>query len=396
MIFRLFAALVALLALPNSSQAFDPGDVFDRYFTQWGLAKGAASYGSAEKIGDAGAVFKDITLGEGSDSTRIETLTLEDVATEGAGGFLIGKSVLGKVTKEQSDFEGRKIVVTVDVATASGVRLLAPLSQEPMVSRKMPMIFEAGPVNVTIDGIPAMNLTAIRTQNAFDAVGENIVFTMDAPDINLDFTSASPKLKGQMAALGFEKLQIDVSMKGSWNPSSGRVVLEEYRFSEANSGALLLSLSLDGYDAKTVSAMRQFSERQANLGAANGEAKQEAGKEFIGLLRGIKLTALELQFEDRSITRKLLTIQAEATGAKPDELAPVFAGMAGDFTSALLGEAFGRQLVATLGEFLANPGKISLSANPKEPVAVTEIVEAWLNSPNALVALLNAKVAASR
>ncbi len=396
MLVRLFAAIAALLFLCLPSLALEPDQIFDRFFTQWGVAKGAATYVSVEKTGETGVVFKGVSLGKEDDSLRIESLTLEGIVPDGTDIVLVSKAQFGPITRDSLDPQGKKIAMRIDGARASGIRLLAPTSQEPMVSPAMPLLFEAGPISVTLDGAPAVNLAAFRTKSALDASGQTIVFSMDAPGIGLDLSGASPRMKGQAEALGFEAVRIDLSMKGNWNPATGHLVLEDYRIAEQGTGALSASLVLEGYTLASVAAFRQFGQRYANLGVANGEAKQAASRELTDLLSSIKLSAFNLKFEDRSFAARFMAVQSQAAGATPQEMAPVFAEMAGASVSPLLGESFATQVSQALGAFLANPGSIVLSASPKEPVAIPQIIETFLNSPNAIAALLALQISSTR
>jgi hypothetical protein len=59
-------------------------------------------------------------------------------------------------------------------------------------------------------------------------------------------------------------------------------------------------------------------------------------------------------------------------------------------------QQFSEQAVTALGTFLANPGRLTLSLGPPQPVAITGLVEAILNAPETIVPLLGANVTANQ
>ena len=131
-----------------------------------------------------------------------------------------------------------------------------------------------------------------------------------------------------------------------------------------------------------------------NLGTANGEAKQEAGRKMMALMGEMKLASLNAVFEDGKITRRLLEIQAQAMGVTPQELAASAPQMLAPMLDAAGNKAFSEQAVRAAGAFLADPGKLSFSVLPPQPIAAGELVGAMLNAPGSLLAMLNASVAA--
>lgn len=391
---RFCLAAASGLLFAGNALAFEPEALFERYARQWRSAGMQAAYVSAQTTGENGVIYEGVTIGRDGATTKIQSLRLEGIAPDGADGYLIGNALAGPITFDTVDSDGKPVALRIDSVRGSGIRLPASGTGEPVVSRDVPLQFELENLSLLVDGAAMLTIPAAMSQAGFDASGTTMVFTGDIPSIAMAFEAAPPRVKGQMAALGLETLQLSARARGSWNLASGRLTIDEYRLAAKDAGTLSLSLAIDGYTAQKAGAIALVSERLDNLGTARGEAKQEAGREMMALLGELKIASIKLSFEDGSLTGKLLAIQAQAMGAPPEELAPVFAGLAGEQVAALLGDGFGRQFFAAFNGFLANPGTFSLVASPPEPVAITQLVGAFLNSPSGIAAMLNANVSA--
>jgi hypothetical protein len=284
----------------------------------------------------------------------------------------------------------------MDGGTASGLYLPSTGSTEPMVSRAMPYSIALGKVTASVDGAPAFTVSGIAGTMGYDASGQTVGITSSVGQIDISTEQASPKLRGQLGAAGLTQLSLSMSVRGSWNMETGRMALDEYRLAAKDAGAVSLSLALEGYTPQLSQQMQELARTRETIDANDVEAKKQLSARMMELLGQLQLSSARIEFEDGAVTRRLLTTQAEAMGITPEELAASLPAMLGGYLAMAGNQQFSDQAISALGAFLANPGKLTLSVGPPQPLPITQFVEAILNAPESIVPLLGAKVTANQ
>ena len=104
------------------------------------------------------------------------------------------------------------------------------------------------------------------------------------------------------------------------------------------------------------------------------------------------LVEARVSYRDDSLMRRIIAREAEERGESPEQVVRaleeiVAARLPGD-------TPFQRQAVDALGRFLHDPGQLSLTARPTEPVSLARLVSVAAMATARLPEILNLKVAA--
>jgi hypothetical protein len=386
-----------IISIAAPAHAMDPEAVFNRYKAMWQQFGLSASFGSMEPGGNTGVVFRDVTLQHPRKAAlKIDRLAFTGVVPEGSDGFSAQSLEIGQLTFDVTDKKGRVVAMRMDGGTATGLYLPPTGSTGPMVSKTVPYTMALGQLTATVDRKPAFTISGISGTMGYDASGEAVGITTAIGKIDISTDQASPKLRGQLAAAGLTELSLSMSVRGSWNMETGRMALDEYRLAAKDAGSMTFSLGLEGYTPQLSAQMQKLAKRREALEPNDADGKKALASEMMAALVQLQLSSAKLEFEDGALTRQLLTTQAEAMGITPDELAASLPMMLGSYLVMAGNQQFSEQAVTALGTFLANPGRLTLSLGPPQPVAITGLVEAILNAPETIVPLLGANVTANQ
>ena len=113
------------------------------------------------------------------------------------------------------------------------------------------------------------------------------------------------------------------------------------------------------------------------------------------MLSNVKVARVEFRLTEASLTGKLLGLQAKAMGTTGEQLAqsaPMFLGMG---LSRLQMPELTQMVTQAVGSFLQNPGTLTVTVEPAEPVSIAAIAALSQSDPKALPDLLNLTVTAT-
>lgn len=180
----------------------------------------------------------------------------------------------------------------------------------------------------------------------------------------------------ELAALGYDGLDIDFAGTGEWEAATGRAVVEDLTFGVAGMGTLSLSAASNGLTAEAYEALRA------------------GGTDFPSLLNvlgTISLSGLTLTVEDAGLTDRLIERLADG---KPRATVVTQLVDALKEALALLGDpAFASEATNAVRTFLTTPGRLSLTATPANDVSALQIIGAAMLNPRLVPALLQLKIA---
>ncbi|GAB5377054.1 MAG: hypothetical protein AcusKO_35160 [Acuticoccus sp.] len=196
-------------------------------------------------------------------------------------------------------------------------------------------------------------------------------------DLGFALSLLDPAAAGELRAMGYGALVVDIAVAGEWEAASGRADLAAVRLGIDGMGTLSLSTRLSGLTAETYGILRSGGFELPKL---------------LSALNTVSLGALEVSLEDGGLTERLLTRLSTASGS---DRASVATGLLEALAVPLanLGDPdFAQAALQAASSFLDTPGRLTLSAAPASEVTAMQITSAALLNPRLIPSLLELKI----
>lgn len=184
----------------------------------------------------------------------------------------------------------------------------------------------------------------------------------------------------QVTALGYSTLSLDVAMSGAWDDKTGRLDVPALSIAAADMGSLKLSFVLGGLTPEVVAQLEK---------AGADEAKQ------MELLQGLTIEKVALRYDDASFATRFMGKQAKDQGVDTKTYAKQLKVMLPMVVSMIGNKDFEKKVVSAAGAFLEAPKSLTLSAAPKQPLPVSQIMGAAMMAPQTLPTVVGAEVSAN-
>ncbi|WP_066181780.1 hypothetical protein [Hoeflea olei] len=324
----------------------------------------------------------------------IGDVTFEGVEEEDDGSYYVEQALFPSVDMEK---DGARL--TVDDIAMTGLTVPAePVSDETSLDGlSLAYGMSTGPIKVVKDGKQLFSMSGIEqtTERADD--GSSLAVDFEGSDIMIDLSMVeNPKVKDALSSMGYTSLHGDLKLKGTWDIEPGILDLSEYSLALDDVGRLAMSFQISGYTLDLVKALQQA---QA-AAAANPDpqaAQQAMGLASLGLMQQLNFVSAKITFEDDSVTEKALAYAGKQQGMSGEQMGMAFKGMLPLMLGQLGIPALQQQVSAAASTYLDNPGNITITAKPANPVAVPVLMGAGMGGdPKTLVDLLNVQVTANQ
>lgn len=117
---------------------------------------------------------------------------------------------------------------------------------------------------------------------------------------------------------------------------------------------------------------------------------------MMGMMQQLTFNSASVRFDDASLTRRALDFAGKQQGVSGEQMGQALKGMLPLMLGQLGIPALQQQISAAANVYLDNPGNITITAKPAQPVAVPVIMGAGMGNPKSLVDLLNVQVTANQ
>ncbi|MEM8749769.1 MAG: hypothetical protein AAGF28_05665 [Pseudomonadota bacterium] len=211
---------------------------------------------------------------------------------------------------------------------------------------------------------------------------------VDGLKINLE-AIPDPNSQQVFKTLGYTEVTGSMTAEGSYNPKTGKAVLDSTVLKLKDMADLALSYGIEGYTADVAQAIAQ-----AQAKAGSGTPTQEAFGAILPELSKLKLSNFKLALTDRSLTSRLLDFQAAQMGTTGDQLAAGAPMMIGIGLGQLGMPEFTDMVTKAVGTFLSTKGTLTVEATPSEPVPIMTTVLAGQADPTRIPELINLQITA--
>lgn len=340
------------------------------------LSGGKVTWGRVEGD-DARFTVSGTTIvksGDNSSNVAIQTLTFVGAKTTADGGFTADEIDLDKVEVVEKD--GR---FTLDRGVMKRVTAKpAEVVQKSKGFADIVESFEATGLVLVDDKNKTVPIAAVKmdTSEWVDGVPRKGSFEVRGITVPVDPKDEEMK---DLVALGYGSISVDIAGSGSWDEKTGRLVLNQTT-SGANMGGLDIGLTIGGLTPDVIAKFRL---------AGDDSAKQ------MELMQGLTLEKARLRWVDASLTTRVIAQQAKEQGADAATFTKQLKLMVPMMTSMIGNKGFEAKVNTAVGAYLDQPKSLTVSANPAQPLPVSQIMGAAMMAPQSLPTVLGADVAAN-
>lgn len=388
---RLLAAGTTLIALSAPALALDGNDLVKKLNSALYMQQGAGIVPGSVEVNGTSITLRNsrFEAGTGQGSLPLGTIEMEGVE-EDAGGYTIDSISFENVAFEQDGTE-----ITASDMVMSGVTVPAETTGNSLNSVLLYEEASTGPMEVKVRGKSVASIGSSRLTTEVSEDAKKVDFDLQVADIKADLaTIEAPSTKQTVIDLGLSSLNGKISMVGSWDLEPGTLAIEEYAFDFANIGRLDLAFSLSGYTLDFVrSANETAKAMEANPNKQ--EAEQAANLAMLGLMQRLTFNSAMIRFADDGITERALDVVGKQQGTSGDQLAQMIKAMTPIVLAQYNVPELQNMLSQAVNTYLDNPGSLTITAQPQNPVPFPMILGAGMGAPNTLPEVLGVTVKAN-
>ncbi|WP_274629345.1 hypothetical protein [Arvimicrobium flavum] len=324
------------------------------------------------------------------------------------GQIAVGQVTLSDITEENGAYTVGSVTlpdysITEDGATIAiggmelaGLKLGAAGDTDPLASM---MLYDSADVesfSVTVGGKQAFAMQGAHTEIAMPADGKPMTFVMTTEGFSADLSLVEdPKSKAVIDALGYQTLNGNIELEGSWQPTDGRLAISQYDLTVDKAGTLGMTFDLGGYTPDFLKSMQEMQKKFADQ--PEGSDNSAAGLAMLGLMQQLTFHAASVRFDDDSLTGKVLDYVAKQQGMKASDIANQVKALAPIMLAQVVADqALIKNVADAVSAFLSDPKSLEVTAAPGQPVPFALIAAGAMSAPQELPKTLGVTVTANQ
>jgi len=385
--FKTLAAAALLISVSgNAMAAVDAAKFAELLKAKLAASNITMNVGGSELSG-SNVILKDveITFAGSNDSLDVDSTTFENVSEQGEG-YLVGKWVMQPFEKTEGGanmkFKG---------ASLNNIQLMPAKADDPMSAFLVYESFDFAGFEVVEGGTRVFSVGTGKATISPYKPNEKLDFDMVLNDVYGNFTTAKDEqVKKTMADLGYSELNGKVTMKGSWNPSDGRMSVPEFAYDFKDVGRLNIALDVSGYTAQFAKQMQDMAKNAAT------QDSSAQGMAMMGLMGQLTFHSLSIRFDDASLTNKLIDYAAKTSNQPRDAVVAQAKGMAPMAVMALQDATLMQKVSEAVTAYIDSPKNFEIKAAPAAPVSFAVLMASGMGAPAQLVQQLGVTVNANQ
>ncbi|MEM8542220.1 MAG: hypothetical protein AAGF25_14800, partial [Pseudomonadota bacterium] len=313
------SAATAIISMMASSAyaAIDAQDVLARLAAQLELQGLVLTADSATNDGSDNILLSGIKVGYGETETfEFDQFALQGVVDAPNDGYVVSNMA---VPQFQTEVEGMRF--SFAGALIEGYFIAGAAETDPILKGAYYRRVEIGEFNVGPGSSTAFAFSGGEMNISPYEPGGIMEFDMRFDDMMIDFSSApNPQARETMAALGYEKLQGNITAEGVWDMDTGVTSLAPFKISANDAADLSIAFEIGGYTPQLVAAMQQM---QVSM---KGN-EQAMGMAMLGLMQQLDIRNISIGVDDNSLTGRLIDFFGSQQGMNRESTVALAKGM---------------------------------------------------------------------
>ena len=307
----------------------------------------------------------------------IGSISVGDSEYFGTQGFEIGFLNSGELEMNFVNKEKDEIDLVFDGLSLKNLYSPDPeVKDKPLFSQK-DLTAEIKPLSVLVNGKQFAGWKRGFGSSRYDAETSTITSEGRFEEIAFDFTLLPPsknnvKTMDDLTKLGLEKMVLNLDANGSWNTETGVLDVSQYRIELEDGGTFFMSARVAGY---TEEVARQFTTALNKMNSETDREKQNAlSLQAMAQLAALSIQRLEIRAEDQSLLDRVIAVQAAKLKQEPDQIRGIVGPMVNVAMMPYNVPELAAQTSGALGTFMQGNKTLTILAEPKNGLAITEII----------------------
>lgn len=339
-----------------------------------------------EKTNLRNFIAKSITLSPatGNVKTNKDTIaismgaiSIENMEQFGAQGFDIGLIDVGAFVMNLTPANGSKVDVAFEGITVENFFSPDLASETSKLFSTKDLKADIKPLVVSIDEKQFMGWKRGYGTTKNDTAKNTTFSEGRIEGIYVDFnelphTPKNAQMIATLQELDLMKMILNIDGVGSWNRDTGLIEISRYDFELEDGATFGMSARITGY---TEQVARQFT---TAINAMNAEAdpqkKNALALQTLAYLAGLSFQRMEIILDDQSLLDRVINVQAKKLKQEPEQIK----GLVGPMTTIILTPynipEIAAQASQALGTFMQGNKKLTITAEPINGLAITEMV----------------------
>lgn len=307
----------------------------------------------------------------------MDEITIENMELFGAHGFDIGFINMGAFVMDLTSDTGAKMNLNFEGLTVEN--FFSPdLSTEnsPLYSDK-DLSAEIKPLVVMLDGKKFMGWKRGYGTTKNDKANNTTFSEGRIEGLYLDYrdlpqNSKNAQMFATLQELDLMTMVLNIDGVGSWNRDTGLLDISRYDFELEDGATFGMSARISGY---TEQVARQFTSAINAMNAETDPQKKNAlAFQTLAFLAGLSFERMEFILDDQSLLDRVVNLQAKKLKQDPEQIK----GLVGPMTTIMLTPynipEIASQASTALGTFMQGNKKLTITAEPVNGLAITEMI----------------------
>lgn len=395
------AAAFIILFIPGAAFSFDAKAYLDEQISK-AKEQGVEIKlnGPIDDLGGTGVQISNISIlgKEMKEPALVRNIRIEGIEDLGNGSFAAKNFLLEGLSVKGENEKAETFEFSLESASGDNVFYPNPTDANAAFFHYPNSTYRFGAMKLTINGKTLLDGAGGSGTSNVDEANQVMSSSGTFDKFKIDLTAIDdPKFAAQRAEIGYDNLTLNLSVAGSWDMNSGRIDITDYTLDAEEAGKLKLSGAIIGLTADVARQFREISAKaQAQTGDPDPKKQQLQAMQMMSMMSQLAFQNLSIRYDDNSLADRLMGIQAKAMGTNKQELVQLLPSMIPVMTARLGSPELGALLSSAASSFLANPGNLTISANPVRPLPFMELMTTGSSAPAALIQALNISVKANQ
>lgn len=378
-----------LLVSAQFGLALDADRFADQLTTSLSNSGTDLTYGDLS-INGTDVIVSDSYVSLEGEKLPIGTILFKNVTEKENGDFLVEMTSFENIAIDEDDLSLSLRDIKIENLRLSRTPDEDGLSHFALYDR-----FSTGPFTLGFDNQDIFSFTG--SELIVDISSETTMsMTGEIAGMILDLSSLpDPTAQRTVRDMGYEVLNGRLELAAAWDAERGNLSIPLYELSIEDVGSLNFAMELGGYTLDLAKDIQELQNQMAEQ-SDNAQAQKAAGMALMGMVQQLTLISSNIEFEDQSVTEKMLEYFGAQQGLSGEQTAQ----MAKGFLPFLLGRMgipdLEAQIMAAASTYLDDPQNLTVSAEPEAPLSFGEIMGAAMSDPKSIVDLINLDIQANQ
>ena len=304
-------------------------------------------------------------------------ISIENMEQFGSQGFDIGLIDVGQFVMDMTPANGEKMNFTFEGLSVENFFSPDLSSENGKLYSEKDLSAEIKPLVVTLGGKEFMGWKRgygtsknNKAKNTTFSEGRIEGMYLDFTDLPQDPKNA--QLFASLQELDLMKMVLNIDGAGNWKRDEGILEISRYDFELEDGARFGMSARISGY---TEDVARQFTGALNTMNSETDPQKKNAlALQSLAYLAGLSFQRMELILDDQSLLDRVVNFQAKKLKQEPEQIK----GLVGPMTTIMLTPynipEIAAQASSALGTFMQGNKKLTVTAEPINGLAITEMI----------------------